>query len=899
MSKEIKRIKLTIENPGGVDRKAWPITQGVPFADGDLERGSPVRAVGPDGEALPTQSTCLATWNRDMEYVKWLLVDFQCDLGVDETREVYLEYGEGVKSPGSVQEVSVEDSGEGVTIDTGALRLNVRKGSPDFLARCELRTEDGWRDLLRGNPGPYLYMRNRSGEVYDSVTASPDPTVVVEDWGPVRASVSIKGYHATPDGICLCPYTVRIHAYAGSRDLRMFHTFVFDQNPDVLEFSEVGMYFPLDLGDDLRMAFGGEEKAHWAVRWERAKYLQSSDITYEVRRDGEVFGRGEKTRGWASLCGSEASAYAVVRDFWQQYPKGYELTPDGIDVQFWPASYGEPMVFHTPWKEEAARFDGFWGDPVARAKSRDEATVKEILERYPTAPLNLKSFAGQTEEDVLWMESMIEKYAPGRTASYNDTGTNDGIGAGKTHEFWMRFSGDAISDEEAESLGICVQEPVIAPPDPAYMWSTQATRDVFGGPDARFEELDRLLDGVTERSAIEPMHRARLWGFWRFGNPCCSHSGNPPELAYLMHPEDMSYVGPYNNEADDPCWGLWTQFLRTGDRRFFLAACGHSRAMGEVGICHANPGRPDAVGLIHYHNAHRWTGGFSPSHTVNTSLFLHYYFTGERRMREIALEPADRAVRIQEDAGIYSNRSRGLNREFSGPLLCLIEAYLDTWARKYGDLARRSLNWYLRTQDKPGSFPVSVYTRGDRGDEAVLEGEHQPHNYQGTLYPTYYEGLRLFESPLLRDTIIADAGNAIGLDRTDHKGATACAMAYKMTGDPIYAAFCNHSIENYKEHIARPGGPIYDAFRKYYIKDYKEHNAGQVVEVMPNWSGFRIGYIAVLKSAVSRAMDKDPGGFTEAEKRLLEMIGRDLDENSYIPPNREEPVRRLVIQGYE
>ncbi len=541
MTKEIKRIKLTIENHGGVDRKAWPITQGVPFADGDLERGTPVRAVSPDGKALPTQTTCLATWNRDLKYVKWLLVDFQADLGVDETREVYLEYGEGIESPEPVQEVRVEDSGEGVTIDTGALRLNVRKGSPDFLARCELRTEDGWQDVLRGNPGPYLYMRNRSGEVYDSVTAAPDPRVVVEDWGPVRASVCIKGYHATPDGICLCPYTVRIHAYAGSRDLRMFHTFVFDQNPDVLEFSEVGMYFPLDLGDDLRMAFGGEEKAHWAVRWEQGEYLQSSDIRYEVTRDNEPFGRGEKTRGWASLCGSKASAYAAVRDFWQQYPKGYELTPDGIDVQFWPASYGEPMVFHTPWKENAARFDGFWGDPVARLESRDEETVKEILDRYPTAPLNLKSFGGRTEEDVRWIESMIDKYAPGRTASYNDTGTNDGIGAGKTHEFWMRFSRDAISDEEAESLGICVQEPVIAPADPAYMWSTGATRDVFGGADPRFEELDRLLDAVTEKVAIEPMHRARLWGFWRFGNMCCSHAGTPPVLAYLMHPEDMSY----------------------------------------------------------------------------------------------------------------------------------------------------------------------------------------------------------------------------------------------------------------------------------------------------------------------------------------------------------------------
>ncbi len=890
MSKKTNRIKLTIENPGGVERKAWPITQGVPFADGDLERGSPVRAVGPDGKALPTQATCLATWNRDLKYVKWLLVDFQADLEADKTGEYFLEYGPGVEAVDPGQGVSAERSEGRLRVDTGGLRLDFRLpprgGQPqvalfqrarDFLSGCWIRKGDDWHDVFRGGPGPYLYLVDTHGEVYDSFRAGPTPRVVVEEAGPMRVCVCVKGYHASNNGLHLCPYTVRIHAYAGRNDLRIFHTFVFDQDPNAMAFSEVGLFFPLDLGDDLRMGFGGQENAHWAERWEEGRFLQDSDISYQVTRDEEPFGEGEKTRGWASLCGDVASAFVSIRDFWQQYPKGYGLTRDGIDVKLWPAEYREPVTFDTPWKEQPAYFSGQMGDPSARAKDRDEATVKEILERYPTAPLNLKSFSGETEEDVRWIESMIDKYAPGRTASYNDTGTNDGIGAGKTHEFWMRFSGDAISDEEAESLGICVQEPVIAPADPAYMWSTMATRDVFGGADPRFEELDRLLDAVTEKVAIEPMHRARLWGFWRFGNMCCSHAGTPPVLAYLMHPEDMSYVGPYNNEADDPCWGLWTQFLRTGDRRFFLAACGHSRAMGEVGICHANPGRPEAVGLVHYHNAHQWSGGYSPSHTVNTALFMHYYFTGEGRMREIALEPADRAVRIQEDAGIYSNPTGALNREFTGPLLCVIEAYLNTWGRKYGDLARRSLNWYLRTQDKPGSFPVSVYTRGDLGDEAVLEGEHQPHNYQGTLYPTFYEGLRLFESPLLRDTVMADADNAIALDSTGHPGATACAMAYEMTGDPIYAAFCNHCIE-----------------------DYKEYNARQVVEVMINYSGIRNGHVAVLKSAVARAMDKDSGGYAEAEKRLSEIIGRDLDEkNPLRAPVRKEPVQRLVIQGYE
>ena len=41
MSRHLSRIKLRAEEPAGVKREAWPVTQGVPFTDGELERGRP------------------------------------------------------------------------------------------------------------------------------------------------------------------------------------------------------------------------------------------------------------------------------------------------------------------------------------------------------------------------------------------------------------------------------------------------------------------------------------------------------------------------------------------------------------------------------------------------------------------------------------------------------------------------------------------------------------------------------------------------------------------------------------------------------------------------------------------------------------------------------------------
>ncbi|MBI2951455.1 hypothetical protein HYY27_05135, partial [bacterium] len=90
MSERIKRIRLTVENAGGVARQGWPITQGVPFAEGDLKKGAPVRVVDASGKALAAQSSCLGTWGKDLKDVKWLLVDFQADLRANQTEQFFL-----------------------------------------------------------------------------------------------------------------------------------------------------------------------------------------------------------------------------------------------------------------------------------------------------------------------------------------------------------------------------------------------------------------------------------------------------------------------------------------------------------------------------------------------------------------------------------------------------------------------------------------------------------------------------------------------------------------------------------------------------------------------------------------------------------------------------------------
>ena len=298
-----KSIPLRAYETGGVDRKGWPVTQGVPFPDGELPCGAAVCVVDEDGTRLPTQSIALTTWDPDFAWVKWLLVDFQCDLSANETRDLRLEYGERVESPQPTSPVTVSHAGNRTRIDTGELRLDLRHDSADFVAALLVPGSDGWRNVLRGAPGPFLYLVGSDGTQYDSITSARPPRIEIEEPGPLHACVAIKGFHAAPTGIGLCPYTLRLHLYAGQNLVRLFHTFVFDQNPDELEFRGVGLRFPVDVGDEARVAFGGETGARWASRWTRASLLQTSDIAHEITRDGAPYGSGEKARGWASVCG--------------------------------------------------------------------------------------------------------------------------------------------------------------------------------------------------------------------------------------------------------------------------------------------------------------------------------------------------------------------------------------------------------------------------------------------------------------------------------------------------------------------------------------------------------------------------------------------------------------------
>ena len=548
---------------------------------------------------------------------------------------------------------------------------------------------------------------------------------------------------------------------------------------------------------------------------------------------------------------------AAVRDFWQEYPNGLAIERDGLDVRIWPEDSPAPLSFLTPFDEPPIGFNG----------TRDEEEIKRLLAERPTAPLALQSFGVKTLEDVRWVEETMERLAPGRVMSYCDfMGQSTGVGAAKTTEIALRFAAGTVQEDEVGDFAAAVQEPLSGIVDPGYLCGT----DVFGpflpAGHPAFATADRRLTEVFERSLMDPLVRCRRYGMMLHGHLVNAHTGGASHLVYHCYkdtdPEKaLRHVGPYNNEAMDLALGPWGQFLRTGDRRYLRQAQQTARAIADVSFVHADPGEPANVGCIHYHGAHVWSNTMSRSHSEVGAIIADYYLTGNRRMLEVAIEVADGMVRDKlEPCGII-NCFAALYREFTGPLSVLLEAYQATWHEKYGTPAERSLNWLLRTVRTPGLFPSSVFTRGPRGDEAVVDPDCPPG--KGATNPSHVlaPALRLFPSKALRDFVLARAAWGHCLD-----------LAFTLTGDLRYAASAYDGLL----HKEKKNGDDQEEIRAIFYQPCQSDLVPRTMKI------------------AAQALDADPEGFPEFVKRWRE-AGKPLADVPPVRPDTDKQPKELSL----
>jgi hypothetical protein len=209
-----KKIPVQFEKKG-FDRKNWPVTQGLPFPEGELADLSTLRVLDDDGNEVPLQVRATSYWADDS--VRWALLDFCINVAAGETPSYTVEFGTGVKRNEVDEPIRITEDDDFIDVDSGRLQFRVSK---DKFQLLEDLVVDGKKPL----DGPAMItVLDERGKTFNCSAIKPY-SISVEEKGPMHAVISVLGWNANAMKEKFLTYTTRIHVYRNQPFVRIFHT---------------------------------------------------------------------------------------------------------------------------------------------------------------------------------------------------------------------------------------------------------------------------------------------------------------------------------------------------------------------------------------------------------------------------------------------------------------------------------------------------------------------------------------------------------------------------------------------------------------------------------------------------------------------------------------------------
>jgi hypothetical protein len=577
-------VPLRVQNPSTDALTAWPVTSGVPFARGVLDSVAHLAILGPDGKPRPVQTQSLARWPDGS--IKWALVSFRADVASASEATYTLQYGSQVRPATSATGVQVDQRGDRVTIVTGPMQIELSKSAVGLPGRVWLDKNHDHRftdeELVCGQPGQLgrAVLTGDAGEAFS--TLGPAEELVVEERGPERACVLVKGHHIAA-GKKLFAYEARIMAYAGQGFVRLFYTFGNDEFANVFtSLRALRLELPL-AGGATRFAMGGAAPptlkglpAGPAVATQQGqaahapRLVQDNDDHFRFAC-GTASLEGRRAAGWTRVEGPRATMTVVLRDFWRLYPKALAADGRGIAVELMP-----PLA-----------------DDQYAAEAKDPAKLVHYYYNLLGGRYKIKQGQAKTHELLIAFGDpkpvAVDAFQQGVMASPPSAWVCDSLALGP-----IPATGTSWSTRYDEQMQRCVE---------TYIKSRDARRDygLMNYGDWWGERGYNWANIEYDDAHVWMVHFART-GDMRaltLGDRAAKHYGDVDCVHYCPDPRRLGM--------------------------------GYSHCLGHVGgFFSENPVEGGSL-----------NGGSSPCHTRTEGLVEHYLITGDRRSFDAALGIAD------------------------------------------------------------------------------------------------------------------------------------------------------------------------------------------------------------------------------------------------------------------
>jgi len=541
--------------------------------------------------------------------------------------KVELLVSDGGKALAPAAPVKVDDGAEAVKVSTGPMEFTVSKKKFNVLEALKV---DG-KELLTAAGKGLVIIKEEGGELL----AGPPTEVTVENAGPMRATVCVRGrfpgVHKN-----LLGYTVRLTAYAGKKLVKVHAWFENDGGLTArapgraqwFRFDGLALDFALGLGDKVEAEC---EAAKASGKLKVEQYCSPNhdwkSFTYKVTSGDAELKKGERTDGVVTLSGPNGRLVVAIRHFWEQYEKAIELDGPALRIWLWPT-------------------DGEW--PRSGAKRGHDS------DEYPE------------------FRKAGFQHLPGGTR--------------KGHELILDCSG-----REAAAGAATLSAPLVARAAPAYYAETEAAPGWFAPAD--FVSGKPAYDAGVKNwtrcalQAIEPRDKPGSLYFARQGGA----DGRGFWHGWMDFGDNLWEEG-YSSLHYDWTWMMLLNYMRFGDRGFF--DMGLTMARHRIDIDQIWTGDSEFYsGLTRYEKCFTSVhGGINdghygpiPSHNWLPGVVLYYMLTGEPQARECAFSNHAGMKRRLIDKQDKAPNAGIQTRELGWSILNLCALYDLTADKKYLD----------------------------------------------------------------------------------------------------------------------------------------------------------------------------------------------------------------------
>ncbi|NWG14464.1 MAG: hypothetical protein HXY20_13115 [Acidobacteria bacterium] len=344
-------VPLNVREADGVARVGNPVNSGIPLPRGAVTEAGALRLMDARGRVVPASIEPRSRWIEDGS-LQWVTVHFVADLEAGGTLRYRLITSGDAAPPNPID---IREENGAITVTTGPARFVI---PTDRLApfgqvymRGDLSRDFAETDAVLSKPASVVLTArpgesrvvprpDRPGEFrselvrigYPLTQTAAVQSVLVEERGPGRAVVALKGTFSTPEAESL-DFTARLYFYGGSPLAQMTFSVINRQMDSMARFvgiERLAVEIPLKGARRARVALSREGKSfETALGKKPLSLIQTAHDRMRITAsDGRVT-EGAKSDGWVQVRSRVASLIAGTRWFWQVYPMGLAVRPDG------------------------------------------------------------------------------------------------------------------------------------------------------------------------------------------------------------------------------------------------------------------------------------------------------------------------------------------------------------------------------------------------------------------------------------------------------------------------------------------------------------------------------------------------------------------------------------------